>query len=853
MDMGTVVALIKGLAPKTDPAVIEQAVQDWLDDHPEATTTVEDGSITEAKLAADVAGILDDLQDDVTDVENALQEIDSQIFKKIEPTSKQAASVQIITDAMMLPIASGETSFIYTQEGSGESALDNVRNFVGYSSCIVNVSGTDDPQEGKNYTIPFSASVGDNGTAYGGTVDIVNKKLVLTHRKHHFVSDPAGGTPLTNTRRYSVWMQPAAKDSTRHNSKSNKLKYLSEYNTDSVHFYVDAEGWNGSRCYFFLPNDGTSYEFDVVYELKNPIEYNLTGDNVILLEGTNYITCNMGNIALAYYSHNINTGLSEISKIAFKNKEALNSVIPEVNSKLMFSTPEMFGAVGDGSADDTNAINSAIAYALENKVPMYAYKRYKVTSSIVINGSTSEIYIRALTANFDDFVIKYSGIRSFIKITSLYNQTGGGIYVTVPSTDATEFNTFEIGWVYVTNKEALKIEGPTDRGIYYNVFRVVLLKSTSANAITIIGGYGENKFYGGKLITSGGWAISIKDSGFNKMYGFSIESDCFAGILLDHSTHNEFMNFRDIELIMKRRTAEAGSDKGLLLKFIGASLCNKYFTADRIFLDCIDISQSRKLKYYYENNNNSSVTSTGLRNFITTDDNIDPLNEYSVQQGMMLMPIHTNRAKECVITLERIIVKPSAEIEIEVGETLDYTVNDFANFATHFIITEDDSTIKLHSAYCSEGYDHFNIYQKTGASADVVDFNGIPLFEGSNYGEGIYKFKAVNAPKEVFKGKITYVDPANIPGWNDGENDIWYVTKNDDLIEKTHLAKNYIEPNGTINFTSSIITTPSWESSDTSVATVNNGTVTAVSEGVAVITATGNGQVERWVVTVITV
>lgn len=52
-ELGTVVALIKSMSG-ADPAVIEQAVQDWLDNHPEATTTVQDGSITEAKLAQDV-------------------------------------------------------------------------------------------------------------------------------------------------------------------------------------------------------------------------------------------------------------------------------------------------------------------------------------------------------------------------------------------------------------------------------------------------------------------------------------------------------------------------------------------------------------------------------------------------------------------------------------------------------------------------------------------------------------------------------------------------------------------------------------------------------------------------------
>lgn len=70
LNIGVVIGLIKSFAPGVSPEAIESAVTGWLDDHPEATTTVEDGSITEAKLAADVAGILEDLQADVTDVEN---------------------------------------------------------------------------------------------------------------------------------------------------------------------------------------------------------------------------------------------------------------------------------------------------------------------------------------------------------------------------------------------------------------------------------------------------------------------------------------------------------------------------------------------------------------------------------------------------------------------------------------------------------------------------------------------------------------------------------------------------------------------------------------------------------------
>lgn len=57
LDFGTAIALIKGVAGKPDPADITAAVDDWLDDHPEATTTVQDGSITKAKLDSSLKNV----------------------------------------------------------------------------------------------------------------------------------------------------------------------------------------------------------------------------------------------------------------------------------------------------------------------------------------------------------------------------------------------------------------------------------------------------------------------------------------------------------------------------------------------------------------------------------------------------------------------------------------------------------------------------------------------------------------------------------------------------------------------------------------------------------------------------
>ena len=73
-DTGKTIALIKALAPapEIDPEQVKQSVEDWLDDHPEATTTVQDGAITKAKLNASLQGTVDDvdaLKSQITDIE----------------------------------------------------------------------------------------------------------------------------------------------------------------------------------------------------------------------------------------------------------------------------------------------------------------------------------------------------------------------------------------------------------------------------------------------------------------------------------------------------------------------------------------------------------------------------------------------------------------------------------------------------------------------------------------------------------------------------------------------------------------------------------------------------------------
>jgi len=75
VDIGQVVGLIQAMMPSMDAGAIQTAVTSWLDNHPEATTTVADGSITEAKLAAAVAqklGLVTQLSDEIVDIKGTL-------------------------------------------------------------------------------------------------------------------------------------------------------------------------------------------------------------------------------------------------------------------------------------------------------------------------------------------------------------------------------------------------------------------------------------------------------------------------------------------------------------------------------------------------------------------------------------------------------------------------------------------------------------------------------------------------------------------------------------------------------------------------------------------------------------
>lgn len=85
----------------------------------------------------------------------------------------------------------------------------------------------------------------------------------------------------------------------------------------------------------------------------------------------------------------------QIDKGTVATQDQINSIsssLEDITNKrlLNFITPEMFGAKGDGTTDDTESLNNAFQYALDNNVTLLSKrdKKYKVSSTISLDLKT---------------------------------------------------------------------------------------------------------------------------------------------------------------------------------------------------------------------------------------------------------------------------------------------------------------------------------------------------------------------------------------------------------------------------------------------------------------------------------
>jgi len=218
--IGTVkIVMVKG--EKGDSGVptdaqVETAVNEWLNDHPEATTTVQDGSITKAKLANDVLMEVSDMwgainlkvsdikvngvtQDkDASGVVNLTISDDTKADAIVKSASGSTASFTDGGDN--LPIKSLKVNIVPKQSGSGDPSPSNVRPISGWDAVDTNKMGVN--------LFPNTHDV-QSTTVNGVTFDITKENGYITDIYMHGTATSNGSLSFANANK--PWKLPVGK------------------------------------------------------------------------------------------------------------------------------------------------------------------------------------------------------------------------------------------------------------------------------------------------------------------------------------------------------------------------------------------------------------------------------------------------------------------------------------------------------------------------------------------------------------------------------------------------------------------------------------------------------------------
>lgn len=233
----------------------------------------------------------------------------------------------------------------------------------------------------------------------------------------------------------------------------------------------------------------------------------------------------------------------------------LDNIISQLtknSSLLTFTTPEYYGAAGDGVKDDTVFIQQAI----NSGSYVIALNTYKISSPLIID-SNCKLLIKNL-------ICAASGI----DITGVYNEihvekiTGNGqgygikLHKDTPNTNSTCSDN-HISIVSLENfSNGIELYSDYDNGVQYNYFDLPHFIGTDICVYGHCGGHGlpwinQNSFHGGRLRGKKGVVFKRGSTqrdyfNMNNFYNTGFEGLSVSYMELDYCSNNRFENIRSI-------------------------------------------------------------------------------------------------------------------------------------------------------------------------------------------------------------------------------------------------------------------------------------------------------------------
>lgn len=418
---------------------------------------------------------------------------------------------------------------------------------------------------------------------------------------------------------------------------------------------------------------------------------------------------------------------------------------------LGYLTPEMFGAKGDYSTDDTAALNACLQAAAKRNLPVRGFKRYKTSEPASIAGRNMDVDINTIRYKGTDTAVTVEGWWNRVRIGRIYSD---GIGLTIQSAnDSTVYNQITLNDVISKEAHGIVVANGGNP-IFQNQIqfaRILGSKKAGTHGITYAGDGGscaECTFTGGQI---SGYDYAVKlHSGNHKFYNIHVESNMEGGFWLIGGGC----------LISGDRHAESSRDgKYCFLKMTtdntmhAVDVNGQYTSACRMPVNEIDLSEVCLTE-------GGEPIDNG--HYFTLNCPISPGIYY--QSNEHKTHYLSDGAK---LWGGNIILNPTFQVYRKVTEAVfDNRVNDqhLQPLPTTFEIGVENCQIYLHASYCFMGYATFEVIQTESYQADFYDWRGTKIFSGADHGAGRFRLQHL-------------ITAENGKGRYDGTGTQWVITK----------------------------------------------------------------------------
>lgn len=710
-------------------AQVDDAVSDWLDDHPEATTTVEDGAVTVLKL------------------NDSLQEI-ALISEETDSGYSHGSS---LSNANKIVFIGNQLAFGTAKYANKTNVAPNFTQ-SGTNSSVAYVSS--------GHFITFNGTCSVEGGGSYNVFGVVTAEVALSSGDYKFILNvDIGSSTSLSGNKWDLYC--------KYNGSSSWTKLWADSVTNSnVLIGFTAESAIKELRIRASVGNGSVYNGYKVWCGIYPANAVFTDTGVVVENGQQYTYSDA-----SLLSENTIDTMQHQSTIVFI-KQIKSYIEDTAEATLQYITPEMFGAVGDGVADDTTYVRNCISSAITNGKTVRGYNTYKITQPLTIDTNNQfDIHLQNLYYTGNDAAVYLSGVGIHFTFNAI-ESAGKGIVL--QAINGSCYRHVIEGVSLNTTNDSIYINDHT----YYSTFRIRRVNSVSGNCITFVPGTSgsletnpaEHVFYDFTCGCPTGWVAYYPTD--SKFYNFTVEGNCYYGVYDPNNCM--FIGWRCREQMDKyerKLGGISGYDAGPLFKFITMRRASRNYinTADIIRYPCLDVSELTLQSTY------SNVTEWVEENWQGCRIDSPIVGSFIISGNLFNQPL----GKGMIFAGKRIIIpqyKKVAHISTAVYDIRPLDGNSvlqegtIINMPTCFI-AENNATIYLSASYNAIAFNDFYV-DTSGYNVTIYDHDENEIFDSTNYqGE---KFRIECIANSDDPGR--YGSFGSVHAWvYDGTNHIWDI------------------------------------------------------------------------------